>query len=157
MNHVDISFDCIPLRSLSRFDMPVDAPAELVAFFDRLRQAATRHGRHNSYYLHHGQCTFHLANHDQIGMIEFSFEGTILTDATDLKTLGCDLQVALASEVCSWLTTAAVQWLSETVNHAVRIEFDRYIAAGDLQQTIQRMEQISALSDAQGGFLGMGL
>jgi len=43
------------------------------------------------------------------------------------------------------------------VTHAVRVEFDRYIQAGDLKRTIERMEKLRAESDAQGGFLGMGL
>jgi hypothetical protein len=50
-----------------------------------------------------------------------------------------------------------VQWFCETVAEAVKVEFDRYIAAGDLQKTIQRLERIRAASDAQGGFMGMGL
>ena len=48
-------------------------------------------------------------------------------------------------------------WLKETVGHAVRVEFDRYIHAGDLQRTIERLEKLRAESDAHGGFLGMGL
>ena len=37
------------------------------------------------------------------------------------------------------------------------VEFDRYIAAGDLAQTVQRIEAIQARSDAAGGYLGMYL
>ena len=40
---------------------------------------------------------------------------------------------------------------------AVEIEFDRYIAAGDLAQTKQRIEQLQAQSDQKGGFVGMYL
>jgi hypothetical protein len=43
------------------------------------------------------------------------------------------------------------------VQEAVKIEFDRYIAAGDLQATRDRIEQITAESDEAGGFLGMYL
>ena len=43
------------------------------------------------------------------------------------------------------------------VIHAVRVEFDRDIHAGDLKRTIERLEKLDAESDAQGGFLGMGL
>jgi uncharacterized protein (UPF0335 family) len=43
------------------------------------------------------------------------------------------------------------------VRQAVRVEFDRYIAAGDLRRTIDRIERCRAESDARGGFLGMGL
>jgi len=154
---VDIAFECLPLRSVGRFDAPMDAAPELAAFCQRLRQAAQQHGLHNTYYLHQGRCTFRLTNDQQVGMVEFAFEGVVLTDGEDLKTLKCDLTVELGREVCEWLTAAAVAWLAETVRQAVRIEFDRYIAAGDLQRTIERTERLRAESDACGGFLGMGL
>ena len=41
--------------------------------------------------------------------------------------------------------------------HAVLIEFDRYIAAGDLQKTIERAARLQAESDSHSGFVGMGL
>ena len=56
-----------------------------------------------------------------------------------------------------WLTQPAVEWLKNTVGHAVEIEFDRYIAAGDLSKAINRIERDQAASDAAGGFLGMNL
>ena len=155
--YVDISFDCVPLRSVGRFDIPIDASPEVEALCERIRLAAEKHGLHNSYYLCRARCVFHLTNHPETGMVAFSFEGTVLTDSEDCKTLGCDLQVELDGEVCDWLTTSAVQWLRETVTHAVKVEFDRYIAAGDLRQTIAHMERLRAESDAGGGFLGMGL
>jgi hypothetical protein len=43
------------------------------------------------------------------------------------------------------------------VQHAVLVEFDRYIEAGDLEQTKKRLERIHADSDQSGGFVGMGL
>ena len=98
-----------------------------------------------------------LTNDEKIGLVSFRFEGTVLTDGDDLRTLNCDLEIELSGEVCDWLTAAAVAWLKETVGHAVRIEFDRYIHAGDLQRTIERLEKLRAESDARGGFLGMGL
>ena len=81
---------------LGRFDVPPDAPSEAVEFSERLRQAAAKHGTHNAYYLHDARCVFRLTNDDEIGMIEFVFEGTVLTDADDLKTLQCDLDVRLS-------------------------------------------------------------
>ena len=33
---VEIAFDCLPLRSVGRFDPPLDAPDEAVEFYDRL-------------------------------------------------------------------------------------------------------------------------
>ena len=48
-------------------------------------------------------------------------------------------------------------WFRETVPRAVMVEFDRYIAVGDLKQTIERVEKIQAESDQHGGFVGMYL
>ena len=83
--------------------------------------------------------------------------GTVLTDESDQKTLRCDLRVELARETCDWLTQPAASWLAETVTKAVEVEFDRYIAAGDLAQTIARIEQLRAQTDARGGYVGMYL
>jgi uncharacterized protein (UPF0335 family) len=47
--------------------------------------------------------------------------------------------------------------LADTVREAVKIEFDRYIAAGELQRTIARIARLESESNAGGGFLGMGL
>jgi hypothetical protein len=158
MGHwVDITFRCVPLRSMARLNPPLDAPDEVLAVFRRLRAAAEKHGFHNSYHLHDGKCVYHLTNHEQIGMLEFRFEGTVLTDADDLKTLDCDLQVDLAGEVCDWLVAAAIDWLAESVRAAVKVEFDRFIAAGDLDKTVQRLEELRIASETQGGFLGIGL
>jgi hypothetical protein len=157
-NYVDIAFDCLPLRSVPRLDAPLDdADAETTEFARRVRCAVTKHGQFNTYYLYNAQCIFHLTNDEKIGMVGFRFEGTVLADGDDLKTLGCDLEIELNGEVCDWLTVTAVQWLKDTVSHAVRVEFDRYIHAGDLRRTIERMERIRAESDSHGGFLGMGL
>ncbi len=157
-NYVDISFDCLPLRSVPRLDAPLDdADPETAGFAQRVRTAVAKHGQFNTYYLYNAQCVFHLTNDEKIGMVGFRFEGTVLTDSADLKTLSCDLDAELNGEVCDWLTAAAVAWLKDTVTHAVRVEFDRYINAGDLRRTIHRMERVRAESDARGGFLGAGL
>jgi hypothetical protein len=154
---VDISFDCIPLRSLGRFDIPLDATPEQKAFGERIRAAVARHGLYNTFYLCNAKCIFHLTNHPQTGMLQFEFEGTVLTDQEDRKTVGSDLTVELSQEVCDWLTAPIVEWFKETVAEAVKIEFDRYIEAGDLQKSIERIERLQAESTAHGGFLGMGL
>ena len=90
-------------------------------------------------------------------MLEFRFDGTVLTDTDDMKTLDCDLRVELAGEVCEWLTAAAIDWFADSVRAAVKVEFDRFIAAGDLDKAVQRLEELRTASDAQGGFLGLGL
>lgn len=156
-NCVEITFDCLPLRSVGRFDVPIDAPPEYEALAERVRQAAGKHGLHNSYYLHNARCVFRLTSDPDFGVLEFRFHGTVLTDPDDQQTLRCDLHVELRRETCDWLTRPIVEWFAETVIRAVRVEFDRYIAAGDLEKTIERMERLQAESDAQGGFLGMGL
>lgn len=154
---VDITFECLPLRSIPRFDIPLDASPGFQAFCERVKAAAKKHGLHNSYYLHDGRCVFRLTNHAQMGMLGFRFEGTLLTDAGDTKTVGSDLAATLAEETCDWITGPVVQWFTETVRKAVETEFDRFIAAGDLQKTLLRMEKLQAESNAGGGFLGMGL
>jgi hypothetical protein len=154
---VEITFDCLPLRSVVRLTPSVDASDEAATLYGNLRTAAQKHGFHNSYYLHDGQCVYHLTNHEQLGTLEFRFEGTVLTDADDLATRQCDLQVELAGEVCPWLVASVRDWFVETVREAVKVEFDRFIAAGDLDKTVQRLDALQAASDAQGGYLGLGL
>ena len=155
--HVEITFDCVPLRSIGRLDVPIDASPAFQALCERVKEAVQRHGLHNAYYLHNARCTYRLTNDERIGMLQFGFEGSVLTDAEDRKTVRADLRVELLRETCDWLAEPIVAWFRETVNRAVIVEFDRYIAAGDLDRTIQRLETIQAESDAHEGFLGMGL
>ena len=154
---VDITFDCLPLRSIERVDIPLDASPKFRARCERIQQALAKHGSHNSYYLYNSTCAFHLSNQADFGVIEFRFEGTALTDETDRKTVLCDLHVELSRETCDWLTEPVVAWFAESVLVAVRVEFDRYIAAGDLQQTVERIQRIQSQSDQHGGFVGMYL
>jgi hypothetical protein len=156
-SRVDIAFDCLPLRSITRWDVPLDAPEELHAEYKRVKQAVAKHGLHNTYYVHNARCVYYLTNDERIGVLTFRFEGTLLTDPQDQQTRGADLTVELDSESCDWLTKSALEWFRETVSHAVRVEFDRYIQAGDLARTIARLEKLQAESNAGGGFLGMGL
>ena len=154
---VEISFDCLPLRSIGRVDVPMDASPVFRAKCERILRAMLAHGSHNSYYLHNARCVFHLTNEPEFGMLEFTFEGTALTEETDQRTARCDLTVELARETCDWLTEPVVDWFQETVQRAVRVEFDRYIAAGDLEQTVARLAKIQTQVDQAGGFVGMGL
>ncbi|TVS08951.1 MAG: hypothetical protein EA424_28025 [Planctomycetaceae bacterium] len=152
-----IEFDCLPLRSLGRLDIPIDASPVYRAFCERLKSAYEKHGSHNSYYLHRARCVFHLTNDPQIGLLEFRFEGVVLTDDDDLRATHADLDVQLQGETCGWLTEPVVRWFHETVSHAVLVEFNRFIKAGDLEQTRQRIEKLEAASEEKGGFLGMYL
>lgn len=155
--HVEIEFDCLPLRSIERLDIPIDASPKFQEHCLRVKNAIEKHGSHNAYYLHNASCTYRLLNHPQDGMIQFAFYGTVLTDSDDLNTKGTDLTVTLLKETCSWLSEPIVQWFQETVPRSVAVEFDRYIAAGDLEKTMTRIEKLKAESDAAGGYLGMYL
>jgi hypothetical protein len=155
--YVEISFDCLPLRSVGRLDIPIDASPKYRQRCERIKRAIEAHGSFNTYYLYNARCVFHVTNDDAVGMLEFRFEGTVLTDESDQQTEQCHLEVELVRETCDWLTEPIVQWFNESVTRAVAVEFNRYIAAGDLQQTIERVERIQAESDQHGGYLGMYL
>jgi hypothetical protein len=154
---VEITFDCLPLRSVTRLDVPLDASPKFRARCESIKRAMERHGSHNSYYLYNAQCVFHVTNRADIGAIQFAFEGTVLTDAADQKTLSADLEVVLLRETCDWLTEPIIPWFRQTVNYAVLVEFDRYIAAGDLAKTRERLARLQATSDQAGGYVGMYL
>ena len=154
---VVILFECTPLRSVPRLDIPLDASPGYRARLERMPRAVTAHGTRNAYYLTDGSCTFRFTNEPEGGWVRFRFEGTVLTDEADLKTTGSDLDIALDVETCDWLTQPAVEWLTVSVKHAVEVEFDRYIAAGDLSKAKERLAREQAESDASGGYVGMNL
>ncbi len=154
---VQITFDCLPLRSLARRDVPLDASPKYQAFCHRVLAALDQHGSFNSYYLHNARCLFRLLNDPKRGQLEFRFEGTVLTDEADRHARQADLTVQLERETCDWLTAPVVQWFRETVCQAVLTEFDRYIAAGDLAKTVQRLETLQKDMEEGGGFVGMYL
>ena len=154
---VNIAFDCLPLRTVACFSPPVDAAHSEQALYRKLREAAGKHGVHNAYYLHAGRCVFHLTNDEQVGMLDFRFEGVVLTDEADMSTRECALTVELAGDTCDWLVASVVDWFAESVERAVKVEFARFIAAGDLEKTVKRLERLQAESDAAGGYLGLGL
>ncbi len=159
MDHpwVDISFDCLPLRSLTRLDIPLDASPKYRARCERLKKAIEKHGVHNSYYLYNALCTFHVLNHPDRGALIYQFEGTLITDSSDTKTQLCEIRAELQGETCSWLTEPVKEWFGQTVSLAVAVEFDRYVAAGDLERTRQRLAQIEQQMEQAGGFVGMYL
>jgi len=157
-NFVEVTFDCLPLRCIRRLDIPLDASPKYRERCLRVKDALEKHGAHNSYFLYNAICIFHLTNDPQIGIIQFSFEGTVLTDLEDRQTESCNLVFnQLEKETCDWLTEPAVQWFADTVPHTIMVEFNRYIEAGNLEQTKQRVEEINAASDDAGGFVGMYL
>ena len=154
---VEISFDCMPLRSVGRLDIPLDASPRYRQFCETVKAAIEKHGSHNSYFLYNARCVFHLTNDPARGLITFKFQGTVLTNSEDTKACHCDLEAELAGETCDWLTSPIVEWFEGTVARAVAVEFDRYIEAGDLEQTKERIAKIQAASDESDGFVGMYL
>ena len=154
---VEIQFDCLPLRSIDRMDIPMDASPKCQQHCLRVKAAMEKHGSHNTYYLHNASCTYHLLNHPQDGMIQFAFHGTVMTDERDMATRGTDLDVGLKKETCAWLSEPIVNWFQETVQRSVAVEFDRYIQAGDLKKTEERIAKIKAESESGDSFLGMYL
>lgn len=156
-NFVEITFDCLPLRSVGRLDVPLDASPKYRQRCENILRAIEAHGSHNTYYLYNARCAFHLTNQEDLGTLEFRFEGTALTDSNDQRTERCALEVDLVRETCDWLTEPIVNWFKETVPRSVAVEFDRYIAAGDLAQTQLRIERLQAETEGRGGFVGMYL
>jgi hypothetical protein len=154
---VAITFDCTPLRSVRQFDIPADASPAYRGRLERVQRAIRQHGTRNTYYLTNGSCIFQFTNDPAAGWVRFAIEGTVITDDADTRTVGSDLAIRLDKETCDWLTQPAVQWLTLSARHAVEVEFDRYIAAGDLARARERLAREQAASDSSGGFLGMNL
>ncbi|GIW99304.1 MAG: hypothetical protein KatS3mg111_2637 [Pirellulaceae bacterium] len=154
---VEVNFDCLPLRCVSRLDIPLDASPKLAERMLRIKRAIDTHGTLNSYYLHHADCTFHFTNNPNLGMVQFAFEGVVLTDEQDVRARNCELEISLHRETCSWLNQAIVDWLEDSVKYAVLTEFDRFIQAGDLTKAIERIRQIEREAEESGGFMGMYL
>jgi len=154
---VTITFDCMPLRGVSRLDIPLDASPVFRERLERFQRAVAKHGMRNTYYLTKAACTFYFTNDQAIGWVQFAIEGTVLTNELDTVTVGSDLDIRLEKETCEWLTQPAVEWLTLAAKRAIEVEFDRYIAAGDLSRAIQRLAREQSAIDATGGFLGMNL
>src|SRR6476659_8762547 len=136
---VDIAFDCLPLRSIARVDVPIDASPPFRARCERLQQAIAAHGRRNAYFLYNTRCTYRLANSDIENMLRFSFDGTLVTDRSDCKAERADLNVVLVAETCGGVPAAALDWLRTIITRAVLIEFDRFITAGQLAERVNQL------------------
>ena len=120
--------------------------------YGRLREALVAHGAERTYYLYDARCVFHLANSEIQGMVRFDFEGIVLTDAGDALTDQVELDVNLACETCGGIPAEVEAWLKQRVEKAVAVEFDRFIAAGQLSGRTDELGQLERLSDF-GGFL----
>jgi hypothetical protein len=153
---VDIEFDCLPLRSIGRVDVPLDASPTFRARCERLQRAIEAHNGRNAYFLYNTQCIYRLANSEIDNILRFTFDGTLLTDLSDCKAEKAELEIALASETCGGVPPAALEWLRGVVERAVVVEFDRFISAGQLAA---RIAELGAVENAGTicGFAGMGV
>ncbi len=153
---VDIEFDCLPLKSIGRVDVPLDASPAFRAQRERLQQAIETHGSRNAYFLYNTQCTFHLANSEIANMLRFTFDGTVLTDRSDCKADYADLAIVLVAETCGGVPPEALEWLHGIVQRAVLVEFDRFIDAGQMAARVAELGTVNNLNSLC-GFAGMGL
>ncbi len=153
---VDIAFDCLPLRSVSRVDVPLDASPAFRMRCERLQQAIAAHSGENAYFLYNTRCTYRFANSDIENMLRFSFDGTLLTDRSDCKADRADLNIVLAAETCHGVPPAALDWLRGIIKRAVLIEFDRFISAGQLAARVSQLGTVDSITDIA-GFAGMNV
>jgi hypothetical protein len=153
---VDIAFDCLPLRSVGRVDVPLDASPAFRARCERLQRAIDAHGTENAYYLYNSRCIFRLANSEVENMLRFSFEGTVLTDRSDAKADRAVLAVELQAQTCGSVPAEVLDWFREVVKKAVLIEFDHFIAAGRLAQRVTDLGTVDSVADLA-GFAGMNV
>jgi len=153
---VEISFDCLPLRAVGRLDAPIDASPVYRTRYEHLTAALEKYGPDRTYFLYDARCVFRLANSEIEGMLRFEFEGLVRTDASDLLTEQVELDVSLTSETCGGVPAEVLPWWQKRVEKAVAIEFDRFIAAGQLSQRATDLGQIERLSELT-GFSGMNL
>lgn len=151
---VDIEFDCLPLRSVGRVDVPLDASPAFRARCERLKHAMDLHAAENAYFLYNTQCTYHLANSEIANMLRFTFDGTVLTDRSDRQAERADLTIELVAETCGGVPTAALEWLQRVVERAVVVEFDRFISAGQLTTRVAELGRVDSISTVS-GFSGM--
>jgi hypothetical protein len=147
---VDIAFDCLPLRSVSRLDVPLDASDALRRRAERMKAAIDAFGAERSYYLYNARCVFRFANSEVDGICRFEFEGAVHTDAGDRKCEGTMLDVRLQSETCGGAPAEVEAWLTQRVRQAVAIEFDRFIAAGQLAPPASEASELGNLSGLSG-------
>jgi hypothetical protein len=153
---VDIEFDCLPLRSVGRVDVPLDASPAFRQRCERLKQAIDTYDNQNAYFLYNTQCTYRLANSEIANMLRFTFDGTLLTDRSDYKADRADLDVQLTAETCGGVPPAALLWLRGVVRRAVLVEFDRFIAAGQLAARVQELGDVESLTSVS-DFAGMNV
>ena len=147
---VEVAFDCLPLRSVGRLDVPLDASNLFRQRAERIKAAIEAHGTERAYYLYNARCVYHFANSEVDGVCRFEFDGVVRTDAGDRKCDETLLEVRLVSETCGGPPPAVEAWLADRVRQAVPIEFDRFIAAGQLAARRDQLGEGGDLSDVAG-------
>jgi hypothetical protein len=155
-SEVDIAFDCLPLRSVSRVDVPIDASPAFRARCQQLQKAIDAHGAENSYFLYNTHCVFRLANSSVENMLRFAFDGTLMTDRSDAKADRADLSITLAAETCGGVPPEVLAWFRGVVERAVLIEFDRFISAGRLEARVSELGDVASVATLS-GFAGMNV
>ncbi len=151
---VDVEFECVPLRTIGRLDIPLDASDVQRRRAAHMQSAINSYGVERTYFLQNARCVFRFANSDVEGVCRFEFEGVARTDAGDRKCEEAILEVALVSETCGGVPDAVREWLVDRVRRAVAIEFDRFIAAGQLAAHAGPSSE-SAATDKLDGLGGM--
>jgi hypothetical protein len=147
---VDVAFDCLPLRSVGRLDVPLDASDALRRRAERIKASLEQFGAERTYYLHNARCIFRFANSEIEGACRFDFEGVVRTDAGDRKCQETMLEVRLASETCGGVPPAVEAWLADRVRQAVGLEFDWFIAAGQLAERSGQFGSLTSLAQLGG-------
>ena len=156
---VEIAFDCLPLRLIGRLDIPLDVSPVYRARYEQIAAAMEQYGPERTYYLYNAHCVFRLANSEIVGMVRFAFEGIVRTDASDLLTEHVELNSTLTSETCDGVPAEVEAWFTGRVSQAVAIEFDRFVAAGQLHRrtsdmgTLERLGRRGALGHARVSWL----
>jgi hypothetical protein len=154
--YVDIAFDCLPLRSVGRVDVPLDASAAFRARCERLQTAIDTHGTQNAYFLYNTRCVFRLANSNIESMLRFSFDGTLLTDLSDCRADRADLAVELTAETCGPMSPEVLAWFRRIIERAVLIEFDHFISAGSLAARVTQLGNVDSITHVA-DFAGMNV
>ncbi len=147
---IEIAFDCLPLRSVGRVDVPLDASDELRRRVELIKEALGQFGAERTYFLYNAHCVFRFSNSEFDGVCRFEFEGVVRTDAGDRICQESLVAPRLASETCGGVPPEVEAWLAQQVRHAVRIEFDRFIAAGQLDETSRKMGESADLANLSG-------
>lgn len=151
---IDIAFDCLPLRSLGRLDVPLDASDAFRRRAEHIKSALAEFGAERTYFLYNAHCVFRFANSEIAGACRFEFEGVVRTDAGDRQARETHLDVRLTGDTCGGVPVEVTAWLADRVRQAVSVEFDRFIAAGQLE----RSDEAGAAGLANlGGVSGMGV